>query len=48
MSTLTRRNIYQPRTEPLFIPGRRLRRAANGVCRFCLIVRRNRHGRAKS
>lgn len=48
MSTLIRKNIYQPRTEPLFIPGRKFRRAAGGVCRFCLVVRRNRHGRAIS
>ncbi len=48
MSTLNRKNIYQPRTEPLYIPGRRPRRAASAVCRFCLVVRRSRSGRAIS
>lgn len=48
MSTLTRKNIYQERTTPLFIPGRKARRA-NGFChRFCLVVRRARSGRAIS
>ena len=47
MSTLTRRNIYQPRIEPIFIPGRKFRRAAV-ACRFCLVVRRSRSGRAIS
>lgn len=48
MSTLTRKIMYQPRTEPLYIPGRKFRRAASAVCRFCLVVRRSRSGRAIS
>jgi hypothetical protein len=49
MSTISRQSVYQPRNEhPIFIPGRRPRRAASAVCRYCLVVRRARSGRAIS